>query len=171
MRRPIHRSRLEMARDIEVAQRCNAVLITGSDYRMRRRMALQIHESRNRGASAAFLQVRTAAEQLNFTDNRSRLAGASLFLEDVSQLTTREQAAWVEWFDRQAAGAFSERVPLSIIAAADACLYDWVQRGAFREDLFYRLNPVHIVIPKWRSPSAHRGRRAGCAFTRGANAF
>jgi transcriptional regulator of acetoin/glycerol metabolism len=160
MRRAIHGSRLERARDIEVTQRCNAVLITGNDYRMRRRMALQIHESRNHGASAAFIQVRTATEQLNLTDNRSRLIGASLFLEDVGQLTTREQAALVEWFDGQAAGALSERVPLRIIAAADACLYDWVQRGAFRADLFYRLNVVHIVIPEWRSPSAHRGRRA-----------
>lgn len=146
MRHAIHRSRLETAQDIEVAQRSDAaVLITGSDHRLRRRVAYHIHECRN--GAGAFIHARTAAE-LNFTDNGEHLVAASFFLEDVTQLTTKEQAALVEWFDRQVAVAWSERVPLRLIAAADARLYDWVQRGAFREDLFYRLNVIHIVIPE-----------------------
>jgi DNA-binding NtrC family response regulator len=99
-------------------------------------------------AGIAQVPSSTRVEELDRTGYRSRLAAASFFLEDVTQLTPKEQAALVEWFDRQGAVASPERVPLRLIAAADARLYEWVQRGAFREDLFYRLNAIHIVVPE-----------------------
>ncbi len=148
IRRAIHRSQAKTALDIELAGRCGAaVLIIGSDRRLSRRLAQQIHERRHHGA-VAFIHVRDTAD-FNRASERSRLAGATLFLEDVGLLNSSEQTAIMEWFDRQACDAVTAPFPVFVIAAADAQLYESVQRGAFREDLFYRLNTFQIVIPEW----------------------
>jgi transcriptional regulator with PAS, ATPase and Fis domain len=47
-------------------------------------------------------------------------------------------------------GEQKERVDVRVIAATHRSLRDQVDRGAFREDLFYRLNVLHIHLPPLR---------------------
>src|SRR5690606_2063898 len=44
----------------------------------------------------------------------------------------------------------TQKVNLRVIAATNADLYEMVQKGTFREDLYYRLNVVNIEIPPLR---------------------
>jgi transcriptional regulator with PAS, ATPase and Fis domain len=41
-------------------------------------------------------------------------------------------------------------VNVRVIAATNRNLRDMITQGAFREDLFYRLNVIHIVVPPLR---------------------
>ena len=42
------------------------------------------------------------------------------------------------------------RVNVRVIAATNRNLRDMVDQGAFREDLFYRLNVIHLMVPPLR---------------------
>ena len=41
-------------------------------------------------------------------------------------------------------------VNVRVIAATNRDLRDMIKQGTFREDLFYRLNVIHIVVPPLR---------------------
>ena len=41
-------------------------------------------------------------------------------------------------------------VNVRVIAATNRDLRDMIKQGTFREDLFYRLNVIHLVVPPLR---------------------
>ena len=51
---------------------------------------------------------------------------------------------------RRVGGTTTGKVDVRIIAATNHDLAQWVKEGKFREDLFYRLNVVRIVVPPLR---------------------
>ncbi len=74
--------------------------------------------------------------------------GSTLVVEDVDRLPTATQAALVRHLKErpatQAAGT------ARLIATTAAHLPELVARGSFREDLFYRLHTLPIVVPSLR---------------------
>ncbi len=80
--------------------------------------------------------------------------GGTIFLDEISEFSPSVQAKLLQVlqdgrFTRL--GSNSEiRVGVRIIAATNRKLEDAIGRGAFREDLYYRLNVVSIDIPPLR---------------------
>ncbi|HNX00915.1 MAG TPA: sigma-54 dependent transcriptional regulator [Candidatus Cloacimonadota bacterium] len=77
--------------------------------------------------------------------------GGSIFLDEVSEMILPMQAKLLRVIqDREVSmvGSYkTEKVDTRIIAATNKNLQAMVEKGLFREDLFYRLNVINIEIP------------------------
>ena len=90
-------------------------------------------------------------------DRPGRVQGAhkgTLFFDEIGELTIEAQAKLLHMLQD---GEFhslgsneTTRVDVRILAATNRDLYEEMQKGEFREDLFYRLNVVHIEVPPLR---------------------
>jgi two-component system, NtrC family, response regulator AlgB len=80
--------------------------------------------------------------------------GGTLFLDEIGDLTLDAQARLLRFLNDQTyerLGEASERrAHVRIVAATNRPLEDSVKAGRFREDLFYRLNVIPLVIPPLR---------------------
>ncbi len=80
--------------------------------------------------------------------------GGTLFLDEVGELSARAQAkllrALQEGEVRRVGENVPRRVDARIVAATNRALADEVARGAFRADLRYRLDVLHIHVPPLR---------------------
>ena len=80
--------------------------------------------------------------------------GGTLFLDEVGELTPDLQVKFLRVlqerrFERVGSGEEIE-VDIRVVAATNKDLQAKVQAGEFREDLFYRLNVIHIPLPALR---------------------
>ena len=80
--------------------------------------------------------------------------GGTLFLDEVGELGGRAQAKLLRVLQdgevRRVGENQARRVDVRIIAATNVSLEDAVRRGAFRADLFYRLDVVRVRMPALR---------------------
>ena len=80
--------------------------------------------------------------------------GGSLFLDEVATLSVEMQAKLLRVIQerefRRLGGLENIKVDVRIIAATNMDLQEAVRRGAFRDDLFYRLNVIAIKLPPLR---------------------
>jgi len=82
---------------------------------------------------------------------------STLFLDEIAELNINMQAKVLRALQgkevRRIGGREDIKVDVRIIAATNKDLEEEIERGAFREDLFYRLNVVSVVIPPLRERS------------------
>ena len=81
--------------------------------------------------------------------------GGTLFLDELGEMSLRMQATLLRFLEtgevqRVGAAAGTTRCDVRVIAATNRDLRQRIAEGAFREDLFYRLNVIQIHVPPLR---------------------
>src|ERR687894_512442 len=93
-----------------------------------------------------------------YRDKQGKLEMAdrgSIFLDEIGEMTLRMQGMllrFMETGELQKVGTdrAAGRVNVRVIAATNRNLRDMIVQGTFREDLFYRLNVIHLTVPSLR---------------------
>jgi DNA-binding NtrC family response regulator len=161
--------------EIDLAARSDArVLITGETGVGKDLIARLIHQrSARRLAPLATVNCAGLTDTLieselfghtrgSFTDAHRDKPGilesapnGTVFLDEVGEMSPRMQGTLLRFLETgeiQRVGATSPivRANVRIIAATNRDLHAAVVSGAFRQDLFYRLDVIHIVVPPLR---------------------
>ena len=100
-----------------------------------------------------------------FTDARQQkigllesAEGGTVFLDEIGEMVPALQAKLLRFLEEKAfkrvGGSGDVRVDVRVIAATNRDLEEAVKKGTFREDLYYRLNVMQIVMPPLREHPA-----------------
>jgi transcriptional regulator with PAS, ATPase and Fis domain len=161
--------------EITYASRCDAkVLITGESGVGKEVVARLIHANSTR-RRAPLVTVNCAAlsdtllETELFGHVRGSFTGAyrdrqgafelahrgTVFMDEVGETSARMQGLLLRFLEggeiqRVGSDAIQTRVDVRVIAATNRHLVDSVAAKTFREDLYYRLNVIHIRVPSLR---------------------
>jgi Nif-specific regulatory protein len=80
--------------------------------------------------------------------------GGSIFLDEVSELSPRMQTSLLRVLQegeiKRVGDAGIRKVDVRVISATNRPLKDLIEVGEFREDLYYRLNTIEVVLPPLR---------------------
>ena len=157
----------------QVARSEASVLITGESGTGKEVLARHVHAKSNRG-NRPFVSVNCAAipealleselfghEKGAFTGAIARRIGrfeeangGTLLLDEISEMDVRLQSkllrALQERVIDRVGGAAPVKVDIRVLATSNRNLAEEVKKGTFREDLFYRLNVVHLRLPPLR---------------------
>jgi len=172
---PAMRDMLEMVRRVAGADA--PVLITGENGVGKGLVADMLHRLSPR-SEQAFVAVNMGGIPENlfesemfghrrgaFTDARESRAGrfeladsGTLFLDEIGNLPESQQAKLLRVLEsgqfESVGGTRTKRVDVRIIAATNADLPARVEAGAFRQDLYFRLNTIEIRVPALRERRA-----------------
>ena len=84
--------------------------------------------------------------------------GGTLFLDEIAELSMASQSKFLKFLDEgtffRVGSTKKQEVDVRIVAATNQDLQDLVKTGAFRLDLYYRLNVISIRIPPLRERHA-----------------
>ncbi len=167
---PVFRKTLEIAQ--QAAPSAATILITGESGTGKEVMARYIHENSTR-SDKSFVAVNCAAlpesileaelfgyEEGAFTgavknrDGRFAMAhGGTIFLDEVAEMSASVQVKLLRALQEreiEPLGGTTRSVDVRVLAATNRELETEVERGNFREDLFYRLNVIVINLPPLR---------------------
>jgi len=149
------------------------VLVTGENGTGKELVARALHRLSSR-SDKAFVEVNCAAipseliESALFGHMKGSFTGAvadregkfeqahggTLFLDEIGDMSLEAQAKVLRVLEQgvltRVGGSKSIEVDVRVIAATNKDLEQQIEVGAFREDLFYRLNVVPIQIPALR---------------------
>jgi two-component system response regulator AtoC len=156
------------------ASPASTVLLTGETGTGKDLAAKAVHYSSDR-AARPFVNITASAlpEQLleselfghergAFTDARQQKRGlletadgGTVFLDEVGEMTPPLQAKLLRFLEEKAfkrvGGLADIHVDVRVIAATNRNLEEEVTAGKFREDLFYRLQVMPVVLPPLRA--------------------
>jgi len=109
-----------------------------------------IHCKSRRGNKRIVVEAASRLDPEALTRVLGEGRGTTLAIEDIDQLSVAAQQLLVRHIKERSALPPSDVPPARIIATTGAQLSELVARGAFREDLYYRLHVFPIVMPSLR---------------------
>lgn len=157
----------------QLAQRDSTVLVTGESGTGKELVARRIHDRSNR-SDKPFIAINCAAipetlieselfghEKGAFTSavekriGQFELAdGGTLFLDEIGELSLPVQVKMLRFLQEQeffrVGSSTPTKVDVRIIAATNKNLEELVSLKEFRQDLYYRINVIHLVVPPLR---------------------
>ncbi len=157
----------------QIADTRTTVLLTGESGTGKEVFARAIHQLSSR-AKKPFIALHCAALNENlleselFGHEKGAFTGASertigrfehadggtLFLDEIGEITPSTQVKLLRVLDthtfERVGGAATIKVDVRLLAATNRDLKAMVAEGTFREDLYYRLNVVNLVLPPLR---------------------
>jgi len=165
----------DLREEITYAARSDAkILITGESGVGKEILARQIHRQSNR-ARAQLVTINCAGlpdsllESELFGHVRGSFTGAyrdkagllelansgTIFMDEVGEMSLRMQALLLRFLEsgeiqRVGAERAQARVNVRVIAATNRNLTERISSKDFREDLYYRLNVIHLTVPPLR---------------------
>ena len=167
----------QMAETLAIARRIAptplSVLLTGETGTGKEMLARAIHRASDR-ADKPFLPFNCTAVPRDMLESQlfgykkgaftgadtafggviRAAAGGTLFLDEIADVNLEVQPKLLRFLETREIHPLGEPHPIlvdvRIVAATNATLEKLVAEGRFREDLFYRLNPVHLKLPPLR---------------------
>ncbi len=157
-----------------IAAHANSILVTGDSGVGKERVAQLLHTHSDPGNAKAFVPVNCAAlseslleaelfgyEKGAFTGAArtkrgvfEQAEGGTLFLDEIGEMPPSMQVKLLRALqERKIVRVGGERtiaVDFRLICATNRDLQELVKAGAFREDLFYRVNLIHLRMPALR---------------------
>ena len=169
----------DLREEIQMVAACDAkVLVTGASGVGKELVAHAIHQCSTR-SRRPFVPMNCAGipetllESELFGHVRGSFTGAyrdrpgklemsdqgTVFLDEIGEMTLRMQGLllrFLETGELQKVGSdtLARAVDVRVIAATNRNLRDMITEGQFREDLYYRINVVNLVIPPLRERRA-----------------
>jgi transcriptional regulator with PAS, ATPase and Fis domain len=169
----------ELRQELEYAARSDAkILITGESGVGKEVLARLIHSHSNR-SHAQLVTINCAGlpdsllESELFGHVRGSFTGAyrdkpglletahngTIFMDEVGEMSLRMQALLLRFLEsgeiqRVGAERAQARVNVRVIAATNRNLVERIASKEFREDLYYRLNVIHLTVPALRERRA-----------------
>jgi transcriptional regulator with PAS, ATPase and Fis domain len=156
------------------ASPASTVLLTGESGTGKDLAAKVLHYQSDR-AARPFMNITCSAlpesileselfghERGAFTDARQQKRGlletadgGTVFLDEIGEMAPGLQAKLLRFLEektfKRVGGVADIRVDVRVIAATNRTLEDEVKKGRFREDLYYRLNVLPILLPPLRA--------------------
>ncbi|WP_041278710.1 sigma-54-dependent transcriptional regulator [Desulfotalea psychrophila] len=157
----------------KVAPTPASVLITGESGTGKELVAQAVHSTSPR-RDEAFIAVNCAALSANLLESElfghekgaftgaasmrkgrfELAAGGTIFLDEISEIPLELQSKLLRILQEKSfervGGAKTLHVDVRVISASNKDLKEEVAAGHFREDLFYRLNVIHLNLPPLR---------------------
>jgi DNA-binding NtrC family response regulator len=168
----------ELGRELACAAQSDMpILITGADGDDNHRLAEVIHR-RSRRAGAPFVTIDCAAMSESMLESTmfgcagggnedvargtlgclERAHCGTLFIANVDAMSARMQARLMQFLENGEIRRVGDlpvhrKVDVRVMTSAECSLFAHTARMSFREDLFYRLNVMHFVLPRMFPPS------------------
>lgn len=165
------RNQLELAS--QVADSLLSIIIEGESGTGKELFAQYIHSKSSR-CQKPFIKVNCAALPENLLESelfghvkgaftgaikdregRFELAdGGTIFLDEITDVSPSAQVKLLRFLQHReferVGNNMTRKVDVRVIAATNKNLLDLLKQGAFRDDLFYRLNSVRLYLPPLR---------------------
>ena len=149
------------------------VLVTGDTGTGKELVARALHYASGR-ASKAMVSVNSAAIDENLVNSElfghekgaftgaterrigkfEQADGGTLFLDEIGDMPTSTQARILRILEQGAfervGGRETIRVNVRVVCATNRNLEEMVEKKTFREDLYYRINALHLAVPPLR---------------------
>jgi DNA-binding NtrC family response regulator len=165
----------QIQQDLDCAIRSDArVLITGLSVSRTSALAELIHRN-SRRATRRFLTIDCAATPDVLLESQlfghalgsvhgpdrdprgllEQVNGGTIFLANIGAIGRGLQSRLLHFLEygevrRVGADLAHTRVDVRVIASADRQLFERTARKTFREELYYRLNVIHLIMPSQR---------------------
>ena len=168
----------ELGRELACAAQSDMpILITGADDDDNRGVAEVIHR-RSRRAGAPFVTIDCAAMSESMLESTlfgcacgpedvargtlgclERAHCGTVFIAHVDAMSSRLQARLMQFLENGEIRRVGDlpvhrKVDVRVMTSAESSLFAHTARMSFREDLFYRLNVMHLVLPRLFPPSS-----------------